>query len=301
MEGDALGSQLGLYHLLRRLGKSVVLVNDDAVPYGYEFLPHIGRLVRLRHGMAAPGFDCFCIVDCSDLSRAGQVGRFAAGGSPVINIDHHISNSLFGSVNFVDPDASCCCELIWRLYKKLGQPLDRTASTLLYTGILTDTGSFRYTNTTATTHAIVSELLGHGVDAPAIWRRIYATVPSSDLRLLARVLPTMQTRCKGRVVYFEIRRSLLAEFAPARFDLSESVLSFGRSLDTAQVVLLFKENPEAGGGVRVNFRSHGAVDVNRIAKAFGGGGHTTAAGATIHASLARVKRSVLAAVAGALR
>ncbi|MCU0650968.1 MAG: bifunctional oligoribonuclease/PAP phosphatase NrnA, partial [Candidatus Omnitrophica bacterium] len=219
---------------------------------------------------------------------------------PVLNIDHHISNTGFGQVNWVDPKASCACELVWRLYKKMRLPISKEAAVCMYAGILTDTGSFRYSNTNSETHKITAELISKGINVPEVYRNIYGNVPYEDLKLLSRILPTMQRSADGSFVWFEIRKELLAGREKICFDLSENILNFARSLKGVQVVVLFKENFATPGEVRVNFRSQGAVDVNDVAQKFGGGGHKTASGATIAGRLPDIKRKVLSQVKRAL-
>ncbi|MDD4940311.1 MAG: bifunctional oligoribonuclease/PAP phosphatase NrnA [Candidatus Omnitrophica bacterium] len=294
MEGDAIGSELAFAFLIKKLGKTPVIVNEDTVPYGYEFLPGTNMIVKYNRSAPVLRFDCFVALDCSDLHRTGEVYRLNAAHKPVLNIDHHISNGYFGDVNLVDGNASCACELVWRLYKKMHVPVTKQAAVALYAGIMTDTGSFRYSNTTATTHAIAAELVAAGIDVSAVYRNIYGNIPYDDLKLLASILPTMQRSPDGRIVWFEIRKEVLKKQKKIYFDLGENILNYGRSLKGAEAVILFKENISSKNEVRVNFRSHGAIDVNAIAKAFGGGGHRTASGATVAGALSRVKRAVLA-------
>jgi bifunctional oligoribonuclease and PAP phosphatase NrnA len=281
IDGDALGAELALVRLLKKLGKSAVCVNDDALPYGYEFLPGVGAIWRYRKGMKAGTFDCLVVMDSSDLNRTGRVSALFSSALPVINIDHHISNSRFGSTNWVEPDACCTCELIYRLYKRFRVPLDRNAALLLYVGILTDTGSFKYSNTKPLTHRIAADLLASGVDAADVYKKIYSSVPYEDMELLSRILPTMRKSAGGKIVWFQLPRKLFQGRKEISFDLSESILNFARSVKGVDVVMLFKENQTTGHDVRVNFRSQGNVDVNMLAGMFGGGGHRTAAGATI--------------------
>jgi len=297
LDGDAIGAELAFARLLRKLGKTAVCVNDDKIPYGYGFLPGVGSIRRYRQGMKTAPFDRVVVLDCSDLKRAGQSATLALPGVPVVNIDHHISNAGFGAANLVDPDASCSCEMIYRLFKRMRVSGDRQTAMLLYVGILTDTGSFKYSNTRPLTHAIAAELLATGVDASFVYKKIYSSVPYEDMKLLSRILPTMRAEAGGAVVWFELSKELMRGTGACSFDLSESILNFGRSINGVEVVILFKENLDGTGGVRVNFRSQGQVDVNRLAGAFGGGGHKTAAGTTIHGkSLAQVVKMVLAKV-----
>jgi phosphoesterase RecJ-like protein len=166
-------------------------------------------------------------------------------------------------------------------------------------GILTDTGSFRYTNTTWFTHAMVAELLRYGIDVARVYKSVNENIPFSDMKLLSSILPRLQRDASGRIAWFQIKRTLL-EHRRVYFDLSEHLLGFARSIKGVEVALLFKENLKVNNEIRVNFRSQG-VDVNRIAAFFGGGGHKTASGATIHGELDTVTRNVLRNVREALK
>lgn len=300
LEGDALGSELAFYHLVKKLGKSAAVINEDNLPYGYDFLPHKNKIIKFRDNLKKIEFDCFAVLDCSDLSRTGEVYRLnLKARKTVLNIDHHISNRNFGDINWVEPKAASCSEMIYRLYRALRVPLDKEAAALLYTGILTDTGSFRYSNTTGFTHKAVSELLKFKLDVPQIYRSVYENVPFEDMRLLSRILPGIRREAEGRIVWFQIKRDILRK-RRLSFDLSEAILSFGRAIKGAEVVVLFKENLGARNEIRVNLRSEGRVDVNKIAQFFGGGGHKTASGATVKGGMDRVRRRVLAKIEEAL-
>jgi phosphoesterase RecJ-like protein len=235
------------------------------------------------------------VLDCSYLSRTGEVYRLNSQQKPVLNIDHHISNAKFGDINWVEPATSSCSEMIYKLYKAMRIPLERDTAVLLYTGILTDTGSFRYSNTTSFTHRIVSELLKFNLDISQIYKNVYENIPFEDMQLLAKILPTIRREASGKLVWFQIKKNLLRN-KKLSFDLSEHILSFGRAIKDAQVVVLFKENLGVRNEIRVNFRSQGKVDVNRIAQSFGGGGHKTASGATIYGEIEQVRRRVLAKI-----
>ncbi len=291
-EGDALGSELAFYHLVRRLGKAATVINEDSLPYGYEFMPYKNKLIKFKDNLKDIKFDCFVALDCSDLARTGEVYRLNSQRKPVLNIDHHISNQKFGDVNWVEPAASSCSEMIYKLYKSLLIPLDKDAAVLLYTGMLTDTGSFRYSNATSSTHRVVSELLKFNLDVPQIYKSVYENIPFEDMKLLSKILPCLRRETRGRIIWFQIKHNMLRS-KKLSFDLSEHILSFGRSIKDAEVVVLFKENLGVANEIRVNFRSQGKVDVNRIAQFFGGGGHKTASGATIRGKIDDVRRRVL--------
>ncbi len=297
-----MGSTLAFYRLLKKLGRQAEVVSDDCIPCEYDFLPDIDRVKRFRF---SPGkkkgsgeytnFDCLVALDCSDLARCGQVARINTENKLVINIDHHISNGKFGDINWVEPRASSCSEMVYKLYKAMGVAFDREAALLLYTGILTDTGSFRYSNTTTFTHQAAAELLKYKLDVVQIYKRMYENVPFADMELLFRILPGMRSSAQEKVIWFQISKDIIRN-KKLSFDLSEHVLSFGRAVKGVEVVVLFKENLGVKNEIRVNLRSQGKVDVNKIAQAFGGGGHKTASGITIRGTLDEVRKKVLAKI-----
>lgn len=302
-EGDALGSELAFWLALKKIGKKALIVNEDPASPEYAFLPGVENIRRFSLRMLPPNpqsleFDCFLTLDCSDLARTGQVSRLLAGQT-VLNIDHHISNQNFGTVNWVEPQSSSTCEMIWRLYKSMGLSVDRDAAICLYAGIMSDTGSFRYANTTPAAHLAAAQLIGRGVSVPQVYRNIYENIPCPDAKFLARTLSRMHCQERGRLIWFELKRAALAD-KKLSFDLAEELLSFGRAVQGAEVAVLFKENLGVKNEIRVNFRAQGKVDVNSIAACFGGGGHKNASGATVHGSLASVRRQVLAKIKEAL-
>ncbi|MFC1804974.1 bifunctional oligoribonuclease/PAP phosphatase NrnA [Candidatus Omnitrophota bacterium] len=295
LEADALGSELAFYRLLKGMGKSVAMVNADETPEVYKYLPGAGRIKKFNPRAKYLKADCFAALDCSDLSRCAGVLALSRG-KKILNIDHHISNRRFGDVNWVDPHASSCAEMIYRLYKKMRRPMKRDAAMAIYSGILTDTGSFRYTNTSAATHKIAGELMEFGLDANRIYKQIYSNIPYQDLKLLLKVLPSMKLLASGKLVWFAMKRGIFRQLKDPSFDLGENVLSFGRSIKGVEVVALFKENMGPHRDVRVNLRSQGKFDVNKIARYFGGGGHKTASGCTIKGNIDSVSKRVLAKI-----
>jgi phosphoesterase RecJ-like protein len=295
LEGDALGSELAFFKLIRKLGKQAVVVNEDGLPYGYGFMPQAGSIKKFNKKLWGLKFDCFVTLDCSDLNRCGDVARLAPLAKTTLNIDHHPSNTNFGDINWVDPKASSCAELIYRIYKRLRIPFDRETALLLYAGILTDTGSFRYTNTTWSTHEIAAELIRYGIDVSGIYQSVFENIPFSDVKLLFEILPRIRRDASGRIAWFLIENKIF-KHRRVYFDLSERLLGFARSIKDVEVAVIFKENLKVKDEVRINLRSQGEVDVNRIASFFGGGGHRTASGATIKGKLETVSRKVLAKI-----
>jgi len=300
LEGDALGSELAFYSLIRKLGKQGLIMNQDGIPYGLDFLPNVKKARKLGSGSSSVKFDCMVVLDCADLKRTGEVWKLNREQKPVLNIDHHISNQGFGSVHWVDGRASSCSEMIYRIYKQMRLPITKPEAVCLYTGIMTDTGSFRYSNTTSFTHQAVAELLRTGVNVPLIYRYVYENLAMDETRLLIKLLPKIGFSAQGKIAYFTLRKNMLKGGAVS-MDLGDQLLSFARSIKGVEAVVLFKENPLLKGQVRVNLRSHGKVDVNKVAALFGGGGHKSAAGCTVHGDIGRISMKVIGAIRKALR
>ena len=158
LEGDALGSELALASLLKRLGKKVFVLNQDSAPAEYSFLPGLKSVI---HENSPLEYDVAILADCSDISRIGKITKVIKKDALMINIDHHISNTKFGDINWVEPYASCACEIVYKLFKHLKMKINKAEALLLYTGILADTGSFKYSATSSFTHKVASELLEH--------------------------------------------------------------------------------------------------------------------------------------------
>jgi len=291
-EGDALGSELAFYRLLKKMGKQAFIVNDDKLSCAYNFLPGINEIKKFKTKQEPIKFDCFVILDCSDLRRCGEVSKINLYNKPIINIDHHISNERFGDINWVEPHASSTSEMIYKIYKKLRIPLDKKVALSLYVGILTDTGSFRYSNTAPLTHEMAAEFLGFKLDVPRIYKNIYENIPFPDMKLLSKIFSNVKRQLHGRIAWFQIEQSLL-KHRIISIDLTEHILSFARAIKDVEVAVLFRENLERKNEVRVNLRSQGKIDVNRIARFFGGGGHQTASGCTVGGRIEDVARKVL--------
>ena len=293
LEGDALGSELAFYLLLKRLGKAARVINDDKTPYAYQFLPHnslIEKFSAKSSGMV--DYDGFAGLDCAGLRRAGRARALDAGQGAVLNIDHHVSNQRFGAVNWVEPGYSSCSEMIYRLYKELRVPFDGDSALLLYTGILTDTGSFRYSNTTGYTHRAAAELLRFNLNVPYIYNTVYGNIPLQDMKFLNNILTKMRLEETGRLAWFQVEKKTLRSKQPV-FDLTDHLMNYARTIKGVEVCALFRENLGAKDEVRVNLRSQGKIDVNKIAAFFGGGGHKTASGITIKGRINQVRRQVL--------
>jgi bifunctional oligoribonuclease and PAP phosphatase NrnA len=279
-DGDALGSLLAMWDILRALGKDADAFIDPRelpLPQEYRFLP-------LDDALHEPPADLaertVVFVDCGSLERNPAVA-FRRDGTHILNIDHHHDNTLFGTVNLVDPMASCTAEIIWDLMHGLGVEPTREIAEALYVGLITDTGKFMYENTTPRAHEMAAELIEAGVDVPEIYRRVYEGVPYGKLALLARGLAKTRRYDDGRLTMTQLDAADFAE-SGAQESYSEGVIDHLRAVEGTAVAALVRDRISAGDGERkVSLRaSDERVDVSRIARAQGGGGHRGAAGFT---------------------
>jgi phosphoesterase RecJ-like protein len=279
-DGDALGSLVAMREILRALGKDVDAFIDPRelpLPQEYRFLP----LADALHEPPADLSERTAVfVDCGSLER-NPAEAFRREGMHILNIDHHHDNTCFGTVNLVDPTASCTAEIVWDLMHGLGVQPNPEIAEALYVGLITDTGRFMYENTSARAHVMAAELIGAGVDVPAIYRRVYEGVPYGKLALLARGLAKIRRYDDGRLTMTELDTSDFEE-SGAEESYSEGVIDHLRAVEGTAVAALIRDRISAADGERkVSLRaSDDRVDVSRIARVQGGGGHRGAAGFT---------------------
>lgn len=277
-DGDALGSLLGLHHLLTQLGKDSVMflaAKEFPLPIEYRFLP----LEEVFHEPPADMADRTVVfLDCGNIDRM-PVAFLAEGGNRVINIDHHHDNTLFGDLNLVDVEASCTAEIVYELAVLLGAEITPQIASALYVGLVTDTGKFMYENTNARTHLIAAELIEAGVVVDETYRRLYEHVPIEKLRLTSRALDGIQYHCDGLLILAYITAADY-EASGAGEEMTEGLIDLLRSVEGGKVAALIRDLADRGRAARkVSLRSSdGAVDVSAIARGSGGGGHKRAAG-----------------------
>ncbi len=293
LEGDALGSQLALGHLIEKLGKKKVWYLDETpVPEMYRFLP---KQEKVNTDLNTPvEAEVLITVDCPNQERIGKVARYVSDKTFVVTIDHHISNEEFGHLNWVDPKAAATGEMIYQLYKTAGIPIDETAAVNLYAAIATDTGQFSYSNTTERTHLAVAELIKRGVSPYDISEKIYESNSLGSRRLLAKVLETLEVVHEGRTGVVSVTREMLRQTGCTADD-TDGFCNYARSIRGVEAGLLFRETEKAGE-IKISLRSKGLVNVNEIAGQFNGGGHRAASGCVVKGTLEEVKRKVLAEV-----
>lgn len=277
-DGDAIGSLLALGWLLDGLGKDVKVYVDSKdlpLPYEYDWLDVSAVTTEIPDDLAGR---VVVLLDCGNAERCSLVTPEALPAN-LVNIDHHHDNTAFGAVNFVDSDASCTAEIVWELIGDLGAQLTPRVAEALYVGLVTDTGRFMYSNTDLRSHRMAEELLATGIDHNLIYRRIYERLPGPKLKLFARGLSAVQRPLDGALTVSFLTATDFEETG-ASSDHTEGIVDFLRAVDGTRVAALARElGPSAPGEWRVSLRSSdGTVDVSRIAREGGGGGHAAAAG-----------------------
>jgi phosphoesterase RecJ-like protein len=298
-EGDAVGSALGLTLALKDMGKEVSLILKDPIPIRLKFLPesHLCRQLSSTTSLD-PDFDTMFVVDCGDLERVGFVRAGHLPAPVMVNIDHHVTNTRYGHLNWIVEDATASGEMVYTLLRRMEVPISPEIATCLYTTLMTETGGFRFSNTTAGTFHLAGELTRLGADPCGIAEEIYHTSSRGRLKLLASVIEEMEVSPCGRIAWVRVPRSLY-ESTGTTVEDSEDLVHFPRSLQGVEVAMLFRETNEPGI-VKASLRSNRNLDVSRVAMKFDGGGHRKAAGFSMKGSLKEVQAATLEAVREAL-
>ncbi len=303
-DGDGAGCQAALAAWLAREGKRVSIVNPTPFPPLYRHLVEDPAQIidpgTVRTGQALGEADLLCVVDTSEVGRIGRIAS-ALGDRPVVVIDHHLPSTdpIKGTV--VQDDRACATgELVYDLLVTAGLPVPWPSPVArgIYTAILTDTGSFRFSNTSARAHAVAGDLIRHGVEPEAVYRAVYASVPLRRIRLMQQALARLEVDPEHPITWIALERQVMEEAGTTTDDL-DGIVEQARSVEGTEVAILFRET--ADGSTKVSLRSSGATNVNRIARAFGGGGHAKASGALVPDPPAETIPRVLEATRAALR
>lgn len=295
-DGDAIGSQLALAAILEALGKETVIQNQSPVPENFAFLPGAGRIAPFGELPFFP--DAALILDSPRPGRVGEIEKHLSAAGKLVNIDHHISNSGYGDVSWVEPEASSVGEMIYHLLRPLGVELTREIALPIYVAILTDMGKFQYMVTPesgARIFRLAGRLVETGLVPYEIYKKVYNLYSADPLKFLGEALTTLEYAARGQIAFIRVSREMLDRHGDG-FDVTENLIAYPRDIISTRVALLFTEL--AGGGVKVSFRSKEPerIDVNRIASRFGGGGHPAAAGAELAGDLDRAVTRVVTAV-----
>lgn len=287
-DGDALGSQLALMRALEQTGKQVYAHNLDPVPEIYQFLP---GAERITHGSVVNGtYDAFVVLD-ADPPRTGLFsGSYPA--RTLINIDHHVTNPREWPLTWLEADATATGEMIYQFVKGMHVSIDRDIALCLYTAIFTDTGSFRYTNTTPASMRIAAELVEIGADPWLVTENVYESHSFRRVKLLGLVLSGIERSPDGRIASVMVTEKMYSETGASAED-TDSFINYVRAVKGVEIAILYRQTGAAQ--YKISLRSKGRVDLSAMAQSLGGGGHKNAAGGVIDGSFEQVQRKVMTA------
>jgi len=284
-DGDSLGSSLGLSWLLRALDKDVEVIMRDPAPHSYKKLPGADA-IRVTPAVDR-AYDGVFVIECSDIDRPGLIDLEKQF---VVNIDHHSTTELFGTVNWIDSTASAVGEMIYNLCKATGVRVTKEIAECVYTALLTDTGSFHYSNTTERTFKIASELVRTGVKPAKTAEAIFGSYQWPKIELLSQVLATAKRDESGHVAW--MRQTMeMQEQTKASDEDADGFVNYPLAVGDVEATALFKEC--SPGVYRTSLRSKGDVNVAKIAELFGGGGHRNAAGCTLRGDWDEIEQQVV--------
>jgi phosphoesterase RecJ-like protein len=286
-DGDTLGSALAMCEVVAGMGKTVAMRCPPPVPQLYTFLPGF-ELINQEEGSPP---DLVLVMDSSNLDRLSDTLGELPPETRLVNIDHHVSNTMFGQVNLVVPGASSTAEVTFDLFKEWGVEVTPGVATNLYTGVFTDTGGYRHENTTYRALSMGAELVALGADAAGIAMRVYKNRRISTIKLSALVMATVGFDCDDRLVHGYVNQAMLAK-AGARLDEADGMIDMLNSVDGLELALFFKEMES--GVTKASIRSRGKANANALATQFGGGGHERAAGVEVDMPLEQAMEVILA-------
>ncbi len=277
VDGDSVGSSFALYLALISLNKKPYIICEDKLPGNLRFLPNSQSMESKFLQSVQDGTELLITVDCGSINRLSGEFNFTNKGYTVINLDHHGTNDMFGDINFVDTNASCMGEIVYQILKSLNVNIDVNIATYLYTSIISDTGNFKFSNTTSLTHSIAGDLLNSGIDHTEITRRVLNNNTFLNTKFIGKVLLGMEY-IHPKVVFMTIFEKDLKAFGLEDFATSD-VIDFGLNIENIEVSIVAKE---IDYGFKISLRSKNIVDVKSLAEIFNGGGHVTASGCIIN-------------------
>ena len=295
-DGDAVGSLLAMGAVLNAMNIRHTLYNESPIPAVYRFLPTTER-IRQRFDQTV-SYDTAVILDCGNIERVGRVYPEVSKIPMVINIDHHVTNTGFGDYQLIDQHACATSELIYRLIKSMSIPFNRVMACSIYTGILTDTGSFRFSNTNQAAFAISQEMTELGVEPYNVAQHVFGTYSLERIKLLNLALDSLEISENGKLSIMTVTNAMF-DFTETQPEDVDGMINYARRIQDVKVAALIQEQrngrPRSENKRRfhVSLRSDGSVDVAAIAGAFGGGGHPSAAGFQAETSLMQLKSDII--------
>ncbi len=289
-DGDTIGSNIGLSLSLKSIGKDVISYCDSKIPFEYQFLlSNDFKMLTIPENIMKSKFDVMIMLDCADSKRTKHYQEFRNISEILINIDHHKSNDKFGDLNIIYEDYSSTGEIVYDILINGGFPVNRSIAEAIYTAIITDTGSFRYSNTNSRTFDIASDLIKYGVNSWEISQKIYENKPYKRIMLLKEALNSLKLNTKGKIAVLSISKNILDVYNATGED-TDGLVNYGRSIEGVEVSIFIREEEN---GCKLSFRSKGKVDVSSLARTFDGGGHRNAAGGFINKPLFEVEKLIM--------
>lgn len=296
-DGDTTASAVATALMLEQWSKTYVIVNEGETPVKFGFLPRFEHIRNLASEVIDETFTHVIAVDSADSKRMGDVRQLFSADAKILNIDHHPTNDRFGTTNVIRTDAAATAEIMFELMEAGGFTCNKELATSIYTGLLTDTGGFRYSNTTANVMEIAAKLLPYGVKPGEIAERCLEEITIQHVQILRRSLQSLTLTHRNQVAALKVRYQDLQETGASTEDAS-GLVNYARNIEGVEVGLSFVETqPEV---VKVSFRARSQIDVAQIAQSLGGGGHAKAAGCTLTGKIAEIEDRVLSKVGEAL-
>ncbi len=292
-DGDAIGALLATGLALKSMHKDVCMYNESAIPAVYRFLPSVRQIGHVFDPIET--YDTIMILDCGSIERVGTLAPQIRKGQTIINIDHHITNTQFGDLQWIDADACATAEIIYRLIKKLKLTFDCPIATAIYTGILTDTGSFRFSSTNQQAFAICADMIENGANPYEVAQHVYGHYSLGRIKLLNLALDSLEISPNGKISIMALTQDMMDMTRTQEEDI-DGIINYARRIEDVKVAALIHEvagNGRARRQYHVSLRSDGEVNVALIAAQFGGGGHANAAGFSVEATLSDLKNKIV--------
>lgn len=275
-DGDSLGSSLALLQGLKKIGKEAYILSKEEIPESFKFLS-FSECINGENFKVLPDIECVIVLDCGDVKRINADIDIQNRDYTLINIDHHMTNELYGDLNYVDTNAAAVSEIVYQMLRIMGIEIDSEMAKCLYTSLITDTGSFKYSGTTSVTHTIAGDLINTGIDFSEIHRIVFDNKKLKSIKLYGKAIEKMEV-INEKICIIMVTKDMFSQVGiEGEVDTSD-IVNIGMQVDTVEVAALIKETED---GIKVSLRSKSRVDVRKIAETFNGGGHIKASGFTI--------------------
>ncbi|MBA5850456.1 bifunctional oligoribonuclease/PAP phosphatase NrnA [Clostridium sp. cel8] len=272
-DGDSIGSALALFQGLSSKGKEVSILSTEEIPEDFKFLPGSLNIDPEKFEVESKT-ECVIVLDCGDKKRINANLNFENRNYKIINIDHHVTNEKYGDINYIDTKAAAMSEIIYDILIELNVEINKDIAKCLYTSLITDTGSFKYSSTSERTHRIAGKLISTGFDFTGVHRIVFDNKKIENIKLLGRAIDNMKI-IDDKICVIKITKSMIDDISKDQDIDTHDIVNTGLEIETVEVSVLLKESEDK---IKVSLRSKNYVDVRKIAEKFGGGGHIRAAG-----------------------